>query len=132
MTEIPGLTYLDTGFYIVSLKVLAKVKPLPKPGYEKLVLYRGRYWWLARTQHGNKSVWSMRDSGGWVPHGIGMQLRTPTHSTLLAPPTWDEFCNNFALGIDCDCPKCKTQQQKLEREFEGTPQDAMPPVETDL
>ena len=35
-------------------------------------------------------------------------------------PWWDKrTCNNFGLGISCDCPSCKSEQDKLEQEFEG-------------
>lgn len=40
-------------------------------------------------------------------------------SVIGTQTNMNENCNNFGLGIHCDCPRCKDEQVKLEREFEG-------------
>lgn len=61
------LQYLDNGFYILSGKKASKLcgGKLPKHGYEKLIEHEGAHYWIARTRHNGKWVWSIRDSHGW-------------------------------------------------------------------
>ncbi len=60
--------HLDHGFWVIPTMVASKLCAgvLPRLGHEKLVLHEGRHYWIARTVHLGESVWTMRDSGGWV------------------------------------------------------------------
>jgi hypothetical protein len=62
LLEKIALTYLDNGFYKVSraAALLLAEGNLPRHGYERAVMYGGKLWWLARTPHQGKSVWSIR------------------------------------------------------------------------
>ena len=92
-----GFTYFDTGFYVISHTLATRIAngKLPEHGRERLVIWADRYWWLARTIHQSKSVWSMRDSGGWKfnEHGLAC-LRGELNYTrnakgqLIRLPTW--------------------------------------------
>ena len=69
MVGVPaGLTYLDNGHYTISTKLAKEIGggTLPDYGRERLVFWEGRHWWLARTIHQGKSLWSVRDSKGWM------------------------------------------------------------------
>lgn len=57
----PGVRYLDHGFYWISEALARELAgELPKPGWEKCVVWRGEHWWLARTPHQGQRVWSIR------------------------------------------------------------------------
>jgi hypothetical protein len=63
------MTHLSHGFYAISNKeagaLVGGAIYLPRPGYEKLVSYDGKYWWLCRTPSNGKVVWSVREAQGW-------------------------------------------------------------------
>ena len=67
--DIPGVKtiYIDNGFYQISEKDARKLcdGTLPRVGYEKLIAVDDHHFWVARTRHNERMVWSIRDSGGW-------------------------------------------------------------------
>lgn len=64
------MRHLSHGFHAISNKDAGKLvgghKHLPRDGYEKLIAYDGKHWWLARTRDGWRGVtWSVRVAHGW-------------------------------------------------------------------
>lgn len=57
-------TYLDSGYWVISAKragMLTKgVGGVPRPGYEKRVVIDGDAFWITRTVHQGKVLWSIR------------------------------------------------------------------------
>lgn len=73
--------YLDHGFYVLSAIKAGRVAKannvrLPKHGHESLVQIDGAWFWLARTQDQRRTVWSLRDAGGWRMENGRMVLRS--------------------------------------------------------
>ncbi len=57
-------TYLDNSHYLISGKragmLCKEYGGLPRHGYERKVLWEGIEYWISRTQHQNKQVWTAR------------------------------------------------------------------------
>lgn len=72
------MEYLDNGFYTISEADARKVcgGKLPRPGHEKLVPHEGKHWWVARTPHFGKMLWSIREAKGWKLDSNGNMVRT--------------------------------------------------------
>ncbi len=48
----------------------------------------------------------------------GYEPRDGTHLCLECLKKLFKVCENFVLGISCDCDECRLQQSLLEQEFE--------------
>lgn len=68
------MKYLDNGFYTISAAGAKKLSGgrLPKHGHEKLVLHAGKHYWLARTPHQGKMVWSVRETNWKLKNDIAV------------------------------------------------------------
>lgn len=62
---------IDSGWYEVTETRAKQLNGgrLPKPGYEALVVQGDLHFWLARTPHRGKTVWSVRFARGWKREG---------------------------------------------------------------
>lgn len=52
--------YLDNGFYRISRAFAEEISGLSRPGYERLVTWRGIHVWVSLTTVEGRGVWSMR------------------------------------------------------------------------
>lgn len=54
--------YLSSGYWQIPTKVASRLceGKLPRHGYEKLIVYQGKRYWISRTVNDSKSVWSMK------------------------------------------------------------------------
>lgn len=83
---IPQAEYLDTGYYRIPTAVVKHLCDgvLPRYGYEKRVTHAGYRFWIARTPHLGKQVWSVRFADkavSWRPN----PLRPGTEQAYLEP-----------------------------------------------
>lgn len=69
------LTLLDNGRFIIAprdARELAGDGGLPVAGRELLVEHDGKSWWLARTIHGGRQVWTIRETGWRRRNGLAV------------------------------------------------------------
>jgi hypothetical protein len=62
--------YLDNGFYRISAKragMLCKPYGVPRHGYERCIGHDGMLFWVARSVHQSKVVWTIRYSKLAIP-----------------------------------------------------------------
>lgn len=57
-------TYIDNGFWQISERQARALNngKLPAHGREALIACEGQHYWLARTMHMSKQVWSIRET----------------------------------------------------------------------